>query len=172
LLDHPNNVVLVCEQKPPAQCEILPGKKYLALDGIRDPGNMGTILRIADWFGIDGVMMSYDCVEIYNPKVVQSSMGSLIRVNTNVTDLESLFKSTLPVPVFGAMLKGESIYDLHSGDGWVLVTGNESTGIRENLLPLVKPVTIPSSGDNGAESLNAAVATAIICSEFSRQGMK
>lgn len=144
----------------------------LALDGIRDPGNMGTIIRIADWFGIEDIICSPDSAEIWNPKVVQASMGSIIRVNVHEQELASFF-SSLPkdVPVYGAFLNGSDIYKTRFAPGGVLVIGNESSGIRpETEKFITEKITIPSFALNGsgAESLNAAVATAIVCSEIRR----
>lgn len=146
----------------------------LYLDGIRDPGNMGTILRIADWFGIAEVAGSPDCVEIYNPKVVQSSMGSLGRVSYRVLDeghLQSLRGSR---KVYGSTMEGENIYNMDLDSDGILVIGNEARGIREDMKELVDEwIAIPSydapSMNGNAESLNAAVATAVFCAEFKRR---
>ena len=158
----------------------------LALDDIRDPGNLGTIIRIADWFGIGSIMCSQSCVDAYNPKVVQATMGSIARVRIYVTDLANalLHPHTVvrdipvgPLPVFGAVLEGESIYLTENIQGrGIIVIGNESHGISAKLEPLIQHrIAIPAAspkGRNRAESLNAAVAAAIICSEFQRRTFK
>lgn len=173
LFETPNRVLAVVESR---QQDLKPEKngKYLVLDGIRDPGNMGTLLRIADWFGIDAIFCSNDSVEVYNPKVVQSSMGSIFRMPVVYTDLQKLFLSPCP-PVYGALLNGESVYNIEITDGWMLMIGNESTGIEPKLQPYINhKISIPSFTrfETGAESLNAAVATAVICSEFCRKALK
>lgn len=148
----------------------------LALDAIRDPGNMGTILRTADWFGIGNVVCSPDCVDIYNMKVVQSTMGSFTRVNVtymDITDLISLASGS--VPVYGALLEGPSLTDKKFIKPGILIIGNESKGISSRLIPLITdPVFIPRflpspSVPYHAESLNASVANAIICYEIRKQ---
>lgn len=162
-LETPNKVVAVAEKKklPPLQ---LKNHLTLVLDGIQDPGNMGTIVRIADWFGITQIVASKDTADCYNPKAVQSSMGSIARVYVWYEDAVPVLVNAA-VPVYGALLQGKSVYKMaHLKEG-VLVIGNESRGIREPLLPLIQhPVTIPRIG--GAESLNAAVATGILLSHL------
>ncbi len=139
---------------------------YLALDGIQDPGNLGTIIRLADWFGIHQIICSSDCVDCYNPKVVQASMGSIFRIQMHYVELaDFLTKSDLPI--YGALLNGENIYTKTLQRKGILVMGNEGNGIRPELLPLVtQALTIPKFGE--AESLNVGIATAILLSEFSR----
>ena len=126
---------------------------------------MGTIVRIADWFGVTQIVAAKDTADCYNPKAVQSSMGSITRVNVWYTELAPLLANA-KVPVYGALLQGESVYKIgHLPKEAVLVIGNESKGIRELLMQLIQhPVTIPRIG--GAESLNAAVATGILLSHF------
>lgn len=139
----------------------------IALDNVQDPGNMGTIIRIADWFGIGGVAASPDSVEFYNPKVVQASMGSLFRVVLRQVRLEELLEST-GGPVYGAMLEGKSIYEEPFTANGILLLGNESKGLSPALGRYVThSVTIPRLG--AAESLNVAVASAVICSEIRRK---
>lgn len=145
---------------------------YLALDGIRDPGNMGTILRIADWFGVDGVFASEDSVDIFNPKVVQSTMGAIFRVDFHYCSIEELCK-TPGVAVYGTFLGGEDIYKAELGHNGprIIVIGNEADGISAKVGECCTArLTIPSfaKGD-GSESLDAAVATAITVSEFKRR---
>jgi TrmH family RNA methyltransferase len=154
----------VVQQQPPKLPPVIKNKISIVLDGIQDPGNLGTIIRIADWFGISQIVCSMDTVELYNPKVIQSTMGSFVRVNVWYDQPEDFLK-TLNVPVLGALLNGKSIYETEKLKEGVLVIGNESKGIRENVLKwITDPVTIPRIG--GAESLNAAVATGIIISHI------
>jgi TrmH family RNA methyltransferase len=144
----------------------LKNKFSLVLDGIQDPGNMGTIIRTADWFGITNIMCSEDTVDVYNPKVVQATMGSLSRVNVHYTDLVPLL-SAAQVPVYGALLNGSSIYDTAFGAEGLIVMGNEGSGLRPEIINMVSnAITIPRFGE--AESLNVAIATAIFCSEINR----
>jgi len=145
-------------------------KFSLVLDNVQDPGNMGTIIRTADWFGITDIICSEDTVDVYNPKVVQATMGSLARVNVHYVDL----LQTLPeieLPVFGAMLNGKNMYNTNFGNEGLLVMGNEGNGISADIERLISTaVTIPRAGN--AESLNVAIATAILCSEIKRNSMK
>ena len=138
----------------------------LALDDVRDPGNLGTIIRIADWYGIKKVYCSEETTDVFAPKVVQACMGSLGRVEVFYCSLAGLFKNT-GLPVYGALLEGRSVYDeAFSKPGFILV-GNEANGISEALQShITLPVTIPRSG--GAESLNVAIATAVICDNMRR----
>ncbi len=152
----PHEVILIAEQKTPGNEPVTAGKITLVLDGIRDPGNLGTIIRIADWFGIDQIVCSHDCVELYNPKTVQATMGSIARITCWYKDVEDWTKE-VKLPVLGAVLNGENIYTFPSMPECLLVIGNESHGIREPLLArITTPITIPKVG--GAEFLNAAVA--------------
>ncbi|AFL85254.1 rRNA methylase [Belliella baltica DSM 15883] len=138
----------------------------LALDDVRDPGNLGTIIRIADWYGIRNIICSNESADFYNPKVLNSSMGSFTRVNVSYTDL---YEYLLQVnsPIFGAFLEGENIHQSQYSPSGVIVMGNESNGISDQIGKLVtQRITIPRFGD--AESLNVAIATAIICDNFRR----
>lgn len=159
-LQTPNGVILVLPLPEP---KAVPREEewYLALDDIQDPGNMGTIIRIADWFGIKHVVCSPGCVDVYNPKVIQSAMGGLLRVNLYESDLETLLTST-KLPVYAATLDGENIYKESRRSAGVLVVGNESRGVSEIIKSLAgHKVTIPGRG--GAESLNVGVSTGILC---------
>jgi len=148
----------------------LKNKFSLVLDNIQDPGNMGTIIRTADWFGITDMICSEDTVDVYNPKVVQATMGSLARVNVYYTNLAQALPQ-IKLPVFGAMLDGENIYNTTFGAGGLLVMGNEGNGISADIERLITTkITIPRVGQ--AESLNVAIATAILCSEIKRNSMK
>lgn len=159
-------------QKPVPGSLSLERGLYLALDSVRDPGNMGTILRIADWFGIKTVFASQDCVEIFNPKTVQSSMGSIFRVGTVYCDLVDIcqrFKA-LDMPVYGTFMNGEDIYTQNLANEGLIIMGNESVGISPEVASKVSTrLHIPSFG-GGAESLNVAVAAAVVLSEFRRRG--
>ncbi len=138
----------------------------LVLDGVQDPGNMGTIIRTADWFGFKNIICSADCVEVFNPKTVQATMGSLARVNIFEADLP-VFLTDNTLPVFGALLDGESIYKTQWGSEGLVILGNEGRGISPEVIKKInKPVTIPRIGE--AESLNVAVSAAIFCAELVR----
>ncbi|MBS7563621.1 RNA methyltransferase [Mucilaginibacter sp. Bleaf8] len=146
-------------------------KKFtLVLDGVQDPGNMGTIIRTADWFGIQHIICSQDTVDVYNPKVVQATMGSLARINVHYADLTKLLPQ-LNLPLLGAMLDGENIYATDLGNEGLIVMGNEGNGLRADIQQLInKKITIPRIGQ--AESLNVAIATALFCSEISRKRLQ
>ena len=144
---------------------------YLALDGIRDPGNLGTILRIADWFGIDAVYASPDTVELYNPKVVQATMGAIFRVPFYTADIPNLCRS-YDGPVYGTFLDGENMYGKSLSASGIIVIGNEANGISKETAACVSDrLYIPPypAGESGSESLNAAIATAITVAEFRRR---
>ena len=137
-------------------------KISLVLDGIQDPGNLGTIIRCADWFGIEQVVCSRDCADVFNPKTVQSTMGSIARVKVYYDDVETVIK-TSGVKIFATALDGKNIRDIGELSEGIIIIGNESKGIRENILSLAtERITIPKKGK--AESLNAAVATGIVLS--------
>nr|WP_315422770.1 RNA methyltransferase [uncultured Pedobacter sp.] len=138
----------------------------LVLDGVQDPGNMGTIIRTADWFGFKNIICSADSVEVFNPKTVQATMGSLARINVYEADLPALLEKNT-IPVFGALLDGESIYKTQWGTEGLVILGNEGKGISAEVIKKInKPVTIPKIGK--AESLNVAVSAAIFCAELVR----
>jgi len=158
-LQTPNHVLLVVEYSSKM---VIPKETgwIIALDTIQDPGNMGTILRIADWFGINTIICSPQCVDIYNHKVIQSGMGAHLRVAVEYKELDTFFK-TNQLPVYAALLNGENLFQVKSKQAGIILIGNESKGIAPELLPFAShPVTIPRIG--GAESLNAGVATGII----------
>jgi TrmH family RNA methyltransferase len=149
-------------------------KLTIVLDGIKDPGNLGTIIRIADWFGINDIVCSNDSVDVFNFKVVQATMGSIFRVNVHYLDLNHWLKS-LPkdTNIYGTLLeRGENLYSTHLISKGVIIVGNESLGIREDIKKFINcPLTIPrfSIKKNKPESLNVSVATAIILSEFCKK---
>ncbi len=160
-----NEVLMLVEMPPNNPITTFGNLITIALDGIQDPGNLGTIIRVADWFGIKQIICSNDCVELYNPKVIQSTMGSFIRVNVNYVDLDK-YLSNANVPVYGALLNGDDVTKIAKPKQGILVIGNESKGIRENILPhITNAISIKRIG--GAESLNAAIATSIIVSHLS-----
>ena len=154
--------------------ENLSDQLILALDKIQDPGNMGTIIRLANWFGITQILCSSDCVDVYNPKVVQSAMGALCKTDLYSCNLETTletYKNTHSNPIYGAFLEGETIYKMKLASQGVIVLGNEGNGISETIEKLITTkITIPSFNNNSViESLNVSTAAAIICSEFRRQ---
>ncbi len=147
----------------------------LAIDGVQDPGNLGTIIRIADWFGIEHVFCSAPCADAYGPKTVQSCMGSLARVRVHEdVDLVALLEDATKkgMAVYGTLLSGENIYEKDLGKGGMIVVGNEGNGIGSQLLPYItSAIKIPSypQGRKTIDSLNVATATAIVCGEFRRR---
>lgn len=156
-------------EKTPLYPESFKDRFTIILDGIQDPGNMGTIIRTADWFGFGEIICSEDTVEVYNPKVVQASMGSLARVAVHYTDL-SQWISASGIPVYGTLLEGESIYATSFADPGFIVLGNEGKGISDAVIPLItKQITIPRFGS--AESLNVAISASIVCSEIKRRAV-
>jgi RNA methyltransferase, TrmH family len=168
LLSTPNHVLLVV--KEPA---IRFDKKNVAqdlslyLEDIRDPGNFGTILRIADWFGIPWVFCSPESVEVFNPKVIQASMGAFLRVKCLPLDFAVLKKELPELPVYGTVLDGAPVFDTQISQNAIIVIGNESRGISPAIEPyLSHRISIPRGNRGGAESLNAAIATGIICAVF------
>ncbi|HLP56104.1 MAG TPA: RNA methyltransferase [Fluviicola sp.] len=162
-LKTPNKLVAVFKRQPVSTAN---GSFELALDSIQDPGNMGTILRLADWFGIDRIVCSRETVDCYNPKVVQASMGAIFRIQVVYTDLHK-YLSKSKRPVYGALLNGENYSSVSYKPDGILLMGNEGNGISEQLIPLItQAVTIPRFG--AAESLNVATATAILLAEARR----
>ena len=175
LLSSPSPVLaLVRKMETPALEDLQPGL-ILALDSVRDPGNLGTIVRIADWFGIKDILVSEDTVDIYNPKVVQATMGAVFRVRVIPCRLpEALHKASarLGLPVYGTYLDGEDIYASRLTSDGIIVMGSESNGISKEVgLEVDRKLHIPSFalGRATSESLNVAVATAVTCSEFRRR---
>lgn len=175
-LTHPSPALAVVRMpalEAPAPPE--PDELLLALDGVRDPGNLGTILRIADWFGIRRILASHDTVEAYNPKVVQATMGAIFRVRVHYCDLPGQLKtlrSCAAIPVYGTFLEGDNIYQTKLPRGGILVMGSEANGISPAVSAAVtQKLFIPPFPHDAhtSESLNVAVATAIACSEFRRR---
>ena len=171
-LQHPQQVLAVFRQATSGDYSINTSELSLALDGVQDPGNLGTIIRIADWFGITHIYCSQDTADVYNPKVVQATMGSIARVKVEYGDLLGLVES-LPadVPVYGTLLDGDNIYQQTLENRGLIVMGNEGKGISPALAKKVnRKLLIPNfpEGRATADSLNVAIATAITCSEFRR----
>ena len=177
-LQHPQQVLALFPIPLPPDISLtshpspLTSELSLALDGIQDPGNLGTIIRIADWFGIKQIFCSEDTVDAWNPKVVQATMGSIARVNISYINL-SEFLDTLPAgfPVYGTLLDGDNIYTQPLTPHGLIVMGNEGNGISPEIRQKVnRRLFIPSyRTDDTAESLNVAIATAITCAEFRRR---
>ena len=147
----------------------------LMLDGISDPGNLGTIIRTADWFGVKNIICSEESTDAFSPKAVQSAMGSLFRVNVFYEVLPRFLKNILihHIPVYGTLLEGKNIYSEKLSANGIILIGSESHGISEELIPFItNKITVPSFPvveNKKADSLNAAMATAIVCSEFRRK---
>lgn len=162
-----NNAALaVARQKPNTTPQISTDEIILALDDVRDPGNLGTIIRIADWYGVKNIICSSTTTDFYNNKTISASMGSFLRVKVFYTDLEKFLRES-DLPIFGAMLKGENVHTLKFPKSGILLLGNESNGISRDLEKLVKnKVSIPRVGL--AESLNVATATAVILDNWRR----
>lgn len=168
-LDSPSDVLAVFEM--PEEINLSSEGITLALDGVRDPGNMGTIIRLADWFGIKQVAISEDCVDIWNPKVVQSTMGSLARILPQKVSLPSFISDAQSngVRVFCADMNGTSHYETQWPNDMILVMGNEGVGPSKPIVELSDQiVTIPRAPEAGAESLNVAMATGILLAELRR----
>ena len=170
-LNTPNNC-LALFKIPKVKTERIGGLK-IVLDVISDPGNLGTIIRLCDWFGISDLICSSDSVDVYNPKVVQATMGSLARVNVVYTNLENYLSKTNE-PVYGAFMDGKPVYEEKFPENALLILGNEANGISSNIAHFVtKKITIPRFGMlQKTESLNVATATAILINEFKRDLMK
>ncbi len=160
------DVVAVVRQKPNQIPSVLPGDYALVLDDIRDPGNLGSIIRSADWFGIRKIIASDQTADFYNPKVINATMGSFTRVQFGYAELASHLES-LNLPVYGTFMEGENVHHVAFENQGLIVVGNEAQGIGEAIRKLVTHrITIP--GVRGAESLNAAVATGIVLDNWSR----
>lgn len=168
-----NSLAVVSVRRYDLSVGDLAGQLTIALDNIQDPGNLGTIIRLAGWFGINNIVCSPGCVDIYNSKVMQATMGSLLHVRVHYSELTPFLEeaAVYKIPVYGALLDGDSIYDTELADSAIILFGNESKGITDELRSLVgRPVTIPSFGKRGAgiDSLNVGMSVAVICSEFRR----
>jgi TrmH family RNA methyltransferase len=166
LLQTPNQVLAVAMMpQKPTEIDIT-GQLTIMLDGIQDPGNLGTIIRTADWFGIHQIVASEDTADVYNPKVIGATMGSFMRVQVHYTNL-AVWMPAVKIPVYGALLEGENVFTTKAPKQGLLVIGSEGKGIRENIIDFIThPVTIPKTG--GAESLNAGIAAGIIVAQLTR----
>jgi len=163
-LQNPSGVLAVFKIPKPKPIDLQDW--VVALDDIRDPGNLGTIIRLCDWFGIKSLVCSKETVDCFNPKVLQATMGSIARVNMVYTDLQP-FLSNSKLPIYGAFMEGNSIYKEEYPEAGILIMGNEANGIAVLLKSLIdKKITIPQFGAKSAESLNVATATAIVLSEI------
>ncbi|MEL0652886.1 RNA methyltransferase [Algibacter sp. TI.3.09] len=166
-LKTPNTALAVF--KIPEQTPVEAKGLIVALDDVRDPGNLGTIIRLCDWFGIKQLVCSKATVDCFNPKVIQATMGSITRVNVSYVDLETFLKD-IDMPVFGAFMDGENVYKKQLPQHGVLVMGNEANGVSKAVEALItEKISIPRFGDlQATESLNVATATSILISEFRR----
>ncbi|WP_300726727.1 RNA methyltransferase [uncultured Bacteroides sp.] len=175
LLKNPQEVLAVFEQPHyPFDADIVRQSLCLALDDVQDPGNLGTIVRIADWFGIRHIFCSSGTADIYNPKTVQATMGAIARVRLHYCNLEEFIGSVArqQIPVFGTFLDGDNMYTEELTGNGLIVMGNEGNGISEKIGRLInRRILIPNypAGCETSESLNVAVATAIVCAEFRRR---
>lgn len=173
-LQHPQQVIGIFPMLCTTHLTAIPENQLcLALDGIQDPGNLGTIIRIADWFGIEHIFCSETTADLYNPKVVQATMGSIARVQVHQTNLPEII-STLPSghPVYGTLLDGTDLYTQPLTPHGLIVMGNEGNGISPEVKRLItRRLLIPNypAGRDTADSLNVAIATAITCAEFRRR---
>jgi TrmH family RNA methyltransferase len=165
-LKNPNGVLGVFRMPKPKNS--YEGDWTVVLDDVRDPGNLGTIIRICDWYGIQQLVCSPTSVDVYNPKVLQATMGSMARVNVVYTELRDFLRKS-QLPIYGAYMDGKTIYEVKLPDEGILVMGNEANGISSELEALTKNrITIPQYGKPSAESLNVAMATGILLSEIRR----
>ena len=175
LLQNPQEVLAIVAQPTIETPELsLNTNLCLALDFIQDPGNLGTILRVADWFGIDTIICSENTVDVFNPKVVQASMGAIFRIKALYNNLENFLSeaSANQIPVYGTFMDGNNIYKEPLSRNGIIVLGNEGNGISDQISKLVtRRIAIPtfSTNPSKAESLNVAIAASICCSEFRRR---
>lgn len=167
-LQTPNHVIIVLKMPIQAPIVLNNTKRYIALDNIKDPGNLGTIIRSAEWFGIDTIICDSTCVDYTNVKVIMSSMGSFLRVRIWYCNLKKILSENKHLPIMGATLQGENVYETKLPNSGILCIGSESHGISDDISTfLTHKIHIPAYGK--AESLNASVACAVICSEWNRQ---
>lgn len=173
LLKTPQEVLAVFEQPEYSiQPEVVERSLCLALDDVQDPGNLGTIIRLADWFGIEHIFCSLGTADVYNPKTVQATMGALARVKLHYVDLPSIIASMPSVPIYGTFLDGNNIYAETLSANGLIIMGNEGKGVSPEVAKLVnKRLYVPNypSERVTSESLNVAVATAVVCAEFRRR---
>jgi len=173
-LQNPQQVLAVFYQPHSDINNISKNELILALDGIQDPGNLGTIIRLADWYGISHVICSQDTADVYNPKVVQATMGALARVHVHYTDLLEYLSKDQHIPLYGTLLDGKNMYEQELTSNGIIIMGNEGNGIRPEIERLItQKLYIPNypAGSPTSESLNVAIATAIVCAEFRRRNL-
>ncbi len=171
-LQNPQQVLAVFYQPKQPENVNVDNQLTIALDGIQDPGNLGTIIRLADWYGIHNIFCSQDTADVYNPKVVQATMGALARVSVHYTDLSVFLIRNKHLPIYGTLLDGKNMYEQTISENGIIVMGNEGNGIRPEIEKLItQRLYIPNYplGSSTSESLNVAIATAIICAEFRRR---
>ena len=175
LLKTPQEVLAVFEQPQyDYTTDVIKNSLCLALDDIQDPGNLGTIIRLADWFGIEHIFCSQGTVDVYNSKVIQATMGALARVKVHYCNLPELISSLKDVPVYGTFLDGENIYNKPLSENGLIIMGNEGNGVSKEVSQQINnKLYIPNypSGRTTSESLNVAIATAVVCAEFRRRLM-
>ena len=167
-LKTPNQVLVVC-QIPRYKLDLptINNSLTLYLDNIQNPGNLGSILRIADWFGWPFIFCSENTVEVFNPKVIQASMGAFLRVQTITIDFDSLVEQLPTLPTFATVLDGENVFQIPSPKKGILIIGNEGAGVSDHIIEKANyKISIPKGREGQAESLNAAVATGIFCAAF------
>ena len=174
LLKTPQQVLAIFEQPQyTLDPEAVRSSLCLALDDVQDPGNLGTIIRLADWFGIEHIICSQNTVDVYNPKTIQATMGGIARVKVHYTSLPDFIRSLGEnIPVFGTFLNGKNMYEQPLTANGLIVMGNEGNGIGKEVATLInRKLYIPNypAGQETSESLNVAIATAVICAEFRRQ---
>ncbi len=173
LLQSPQSSLAIFD-KPNYPMEMAQMKQQLvlALDTIQDPGNLGTIIRVADWFGIENIVCSMDTADVYNPKVVQATMGAIARVKVHYTDLGQFLRDNHETPIYGTFLDGQDMYKQDLSSHGIIVMGNEGNGISEEISRLInRRLFIPNYPQERetSESLNVAMATGIVCAEFRRR---
>ena len=175
LLKTPQQALAVCSIPVPKYTNIIPQQLTLLLDGVQDPGNLGTIIRIADWYGISTIYASPATADIFNPKVIQASMGAFLRVNLYYIKPEEILLEAQNnnIPIYGTFLEGENIYEQTLTKEGIIIMGNEGKGISHKLEKFIsQKILIPSfptGQEKNSESLNVSIATAIVCSEFKRR---
>lgn len=176
LLKTPQQVLGIFRQPEHSMdCEHIRSSLSLALDDVRDPGNLGTIIRIADWFGIENVFCTTGTADVYNPKAVQATMGGIARVKVHYLPLKEFIRSLPGIPVYGTFMDGENLYGAPLSPHGIIIMGNEGNGISAEIKEVIsRELFIPSfpPGRETSESLNVAVATALVCGEFRRRGFQ
>lgn len=172
LMNQSDVIALFCQHEVHFQTEVLQDQLVLALDTVQDPGNLGTIIRLCDWFGIRHIVCSLETVDCFNPKTVQATMGALGRVAVHYRSLDSFFSSIGSIPIYATTLDGDNIYSSPLSSNGIILMGNEGKGVSQELLRFcTQKLFIPSfpASQPTSESLNVAVATAVVCAEFRRR---